>query len=730
MSGLRNATRHKLAAAVAAGVLLTGSAPLPAAAQPLGPEPLVAPIGMARTQPANTPARLRLDIDQLSPRVIRSDTPQVTVMGKVTNVGDRRIEQVEVRLQRGDLLADAGRLRAAMTQPPTAETAKPSSFTQITKSLEKGASATFTATYTLDQLKLDQPGVYPMLVNVNGRPEYGGAERLAGLNVLMPVLSLPGRGASPVQTPKITVLWPLVDDHPTVVRERDDDKQLVLADDELASSVQVGGRLYGMLNAVELATRQNSSLMSSLCFAVDGDLLATLQAMTNGYQVQTGEKTDKNTVPGKGKDSARRWLDGLRSITTGQCVIALPYADADLSALSRAGASDLTKTSVNQSTAAVSEVLQAAKPQPGVLWPVDGVVDQRALSDVGGLTPTTVLANPDRLKGADGAGPFQLGQNDRVVPIDQLASAALAGPASAAGPVSVQNGLAALLFRAMHSNHSVVVAPPRRWTAPASELIVYLQTVGRMFTDRLAVAQPLAELAESPPNTATALDYSDRDVAAELPSEMVGQVTQANTLQRDLLGAMLPDDTRRVVNPDTLISPIRNGLLRAASSAWRGDLEGGKRAAVSAVGQLDTMRNQVTINPPGPPIVPASSNAPIPVRLANALPVDVKVKLVVRESAGLRPGTVQEKRIPAGNSVTDFIPVELLRAGKFTVDIWVTTPGGNQLGGVSRVEISSGAYGTITVAVTSIAGGMLVLLAARRVYRRIKQRKNQEPTPA
>src|ERR1043165_241936 len=186
MSGLRPATRHKLAAVVAAGVLLTGSAPLTAAAQPPGPEPLVAPIGLARTQPANTPARLRLDIDQLSPRVIRSDTPQVTVMGKVTNVGDRRIEQVEGRLQRGDGLADEGKLRAAMTQPPAAAAAAPSPFTQITKSLDTGASATFTATYTLDQLKLDQPGVYPMLVNVNGRPEYGGAERLPAAHGLVP----------------------------------------------------------------------------------------------------------------------------------------------------------------------------------------------------------------------------------------------------------------------------------------------------------------------------------------------------------------------------------------------------------------------------------------------------------------------------------------------------------------------------------------------------------------
>nr|WP_052478086.1 DUF6049 family protein [Kibdelosporangium sp. MJ126-NF4]CEL15993.1 probable secreted protein [Kibdelosporangium sp. MJ126-NF4]CTQ93917.1 probable secreted protein [Kibdelosporangium sp. MJ126-NF4] len=729
MSGLRYATRHKLAAAVAAGVLLAGSAPLAAASlettQLPTPEPLLAPIGLARVQPANTPARLNLEIDQLNPRVIRSDTPMVTISGKVTNVGDRRIDQVEVRLQRGEAVTDEGKLRAAMTQPPAAEGAKPK-FTSVTKSLEKGTSATFTATYTVDQLELDQPGVYPVLVNVNGRPEYGGSERLTGLNVLMPVLSLPGRGAPPAPaSPKITVLWPLVDDHPRVVRQRDGDRQLVLADDDLASSLQVGGRLHGMLNAVEIATRQNSALMSSLCFAVDGDLLETVQSMGSGYQVQGGN----GTVPGRGQGFAQRWLSTLRSLTNGQCVIALPYADADLSALSRAGAADLAKTAVKQGTDAVDAVLKPTKPQSGVIWPVDGAIDQRALSDIGGLTPTTVLANPERLKGVTGRGPFTLGQSDRVLPIDQLTSSALVGPASATGPASVQNGLAALLFRAMRSNESVLVAPPRRWTAPASELTVYLQTIGQMFTDRLATARPLPDLADSTDGSAAALEYPEREIAAEVSDEVISQVTQANTVQRDVLGAMQPDDTNPR-NPELLLHPIRNGLLRATSSGWRGNAAGGRQAADIAVGQLDELRNLVTVGPPGPPIIPASSNSPIPVRISNKLPVTVRVKLMISESAGLRSGTVQEKVIPAGSSASDFIPVELLRSGKFTADVWVTTPGGTRLGVTTEIEISSGNYGTITVAVTSIAGGMLVLLAARRVYRRIKQRKDQEPTPA
>jgi hypothetical protein len=724
MSGLRSATRHKSPlTALVTGFLLVTCAPLAIAGQP--PEPLVAPIGLARAQPS--PSRVQLSIEQLTPRVVRADSGNVTVTGKITNVGDRRIDGIEVRLQRGDAITDEGRLRAAMSQPPATE-AESTRFTPVTKSLDQGASTAFTITAPLDTLGLADPGVYPVLVNVNGKPEFGGVERLAGLNVLLPVVSTPARAATPPPAPaKITLLWPLVDDRPRVVRDTPG-QALVLADDDLATSLQVGGRLYGMLNAVEIAVRQDAQLASALCFAVDGDLLTTVQSMANGYEVR-GD--NGQNVPGKGKDFAQRWLTLLRSLTAGQCVTALPYADADLSALSRASEVELAKTAVSQSFTAVSDVLQPVKPLQGVVWPIDGVLDPRVLSDITESTPTTVLTNPERFAGVTGTAPYTVGQSHALA-IDQLTSSALAGTATAPGPVSVQNGLATLVFRATQSGQSVIVAPPRRWTAPASELTEYLRAAGRMFTDGLAEPQPLGELAAAPAaGTVSGLNYTEQDVAAEIPGTLTGEIAQTNTVRRDLRGAMEPDRTAPV-NPDDLLQPIRTGLLRAASNAWRANADGGMRASAVVRTSLDDMRQQVTVNPPGPPIVLASSDAPIPIRIGNNLSVAVKVRLVISQNSGLRPDAIPVQNIPAGQAYTLIVPAELLRAGKFTVDAWLTTPGGTGLGKVSRIEISSTTYGTITVAVTSVAGGMLVLLAGRRVYRRIKQRNKteQEPTAA
>jgi hypothetical protein len=719
MSG-RSATQPLLAV-LAAGVSLLLSTPI-AHAQP--PEPLIAPIGVAPTQPANTPSRIKLDIGQLSPRVVQADSTGITVAGRITNTDqDRRIDQLEIRLQRGDAVTSEAKLREAMAQPPNAEAVR-SPFVQVPGSLEPGASTDFSVTLPIDTLRLDQAGVYPLLVNVNGRPAFGGTERLASLNVLLPVL----RGATPPASPAgITLLWPLVDDHPRILQQTVG-KQVVLSDDDLANSLSVGGRLYGMLNAVELAINGMPSLAASICYAFDGDLLTTVKAMADGYQVRTA---DGQTVPGKGKDYAQRWLAKARQLANGQCVVALPYADADLSALSHSDAANLAKNAVELGFSKVGEILDPVKPQQNVLWPVDGTVDQHALADIAG-PPMTVLTNPERLTGVSGQPPYTINQN-RAVPIDQLVSSALAG--DDAGPVSVQNGLATLVFRTAlqgaSPGQSVLIAPPRRWTAPAAEQRMFLETIGRLYASNLADPRVLQDLVTATATgTASGLDYPQQDTGAELPAQVMADVGQSNTVQRDLLDAMRSDDTTRK-DPEDLITPVRTGLLRASSVAWRGNPDGALGVSGDVRTQLDAMRAQVTVNPPGPPITLASSNSPIPLRIGNGLPVAMNVRFVISESAGLRPADIPERRIAAGSTITMIIPAEVLRAGRFTVDVRLTTPRGTALGSTSRIEISSTSYGTITVAVTGVAGGVLVLLAGRRIYRRSRKTKiEQEQTPA
>src|SRR5206468_608699 len=135
-------------------------------------------------------------------------------------------------------------------------------------------------------LGITERGVYPLLINVNGRPDYGGKARLAALSVLLPVLDPPGGKPRkpPARPAALTLLWPIVDERPRAVGL--DGGHIVLADDGLADSLAFGGRLFGLVNAVDQAASRNSALYGALCFAIDPDLLDTVDAMSHGYLVR------------------------------------------------------------------------------------------------------------------------------------------------------------------------------------------------------------------------------------------------------------------------------------------------------------------------------------------------------------------------------------------------------------------------------------------------------------
>jgi hypothetical protein len=78
------------------------------------------------------------------------------------------------------------------------------------------------------------------------------------------------------------------------------------------------------------------------------------------------------------------------------------------------------------------------------------------------------------------------------------------------------------------------------------------------------------------------------------------------------------------------------------------------------------------------------------------------------------------------------VNAQLSRSGQFSVEARLTTLAGAQLGPVSRLQLRSTAYGTITLWLTGIAGALLVILAVRRITRRIRAaraRPNGMPRP-
>ncbi|MEO6089725.1 MAG: DUF6049 family protein, partial [Umezawaea sp.] len=181
--------------------------------------------------------------------------------------------------------------------------------------------------------------------------------------------------------------------------------------------------------------------------------------------------------------------------------------------------------------------------------------------------------------------------------------------------------------------------------------------------------------------------------------------------------------------PTDLVDPLRLELLRGVSSAWRGN-EAAARASI-AIGEdgIAQLQDQVTVIEPNSPILLGSGDSPIPVTIKNRLDVRINVRIVVDDKPGIKANQLGDLTLPARGDRLVRVPVEVLRSGRFSVNVQLTTPTGVALGDSVRLEVSSSAYGTITIVITATAAAALVLLSARRIYRRIRAARAKVEVP-
>jgi hypothetical protein len=723
---------------------------------------------------------LQLRIDGVTPDVISTTSdPVVTVVGTVTNVGDRPVRDVMVRLEHAGVVTSSAELRTNLAGP--IEQYEPvSDFITVAPELDRGQRVPFTLSYPvrsaeLPSLGISGPGIYPVLVNVNGTPDYGAPARLDDARFLLPVLGVPSdpstdtgdalSGVVPPDTSRavqMTVLWPLADKPRLAAGIPGGATPVRLRDDELASSLATGGRLDTLLAAIDFATSPpvdgDGQVRSAVCLAVDPDLLVTVNAMTAGYVVndEPAGGVTSATTPGTGQGAAIEWLNRLKALAQRLCVTPTVYAQADLAALARVDDPRLSAIATTEAADIVDRILGVTSVR-GATLVGDGSLTGPVAELLGRLAQpgqtVAIAADGVTAEDAEENGAPRIDVTPRrytphlvSAPFDPTVGAALAGmgidpsapsyldpslavPVKQDSPVARrQDGLSALLWRGLRPDaepRTQLMMPPMAWNLGADDAQAILTAVATSIHAGLAVPRPLpAVIAES-----AAIPTQD---AQPLPGDALGNpnvkfgdrvisAMSAATVRLWGLTAALTVDERSGLTGVQYTAPLREDMLRALSQSVPPDARNGlAEQRVDTVGTtVGDLFRAVTVVNPGDSYTLATERSPLPLALRNDLPVPIRVRLAIAAPPGMTVTDMGELELPPG-FLPLRVPIEVQFTQRVAVDVSLRTANGLSLGEPVRLSVHSNAYGKVLFFITLSAGAVLVLLAGRRLWHRFR----------
>lgn len=437
-------------------------------------------------------------------------------------------------------------------------------------------------------------------------------------------------------------------------------------------------------------------------------------------------------------------LADLRAVLSRGTVehVALPFADADLVALVRAGQADVARQAVGDGVLGSSRTT-GARPVPGVLWPPDGldeatlgalragldtVVVGAANLDGPALGPGNLSPSPVRRLRAPGEvtalvadpwlSPLLAGQPPGTP--DLAASGAWPGgqdPALAAQRILAET--AALYFEAPFAPapRGLMLVPPRLWDADPSALNALL--AGMAGAPWLAPVT-LPELAAQVPAAAesNALVYPEAAQQRELSPEYLGEVAGAREAVRSL-GTILTDATS-VGDAETLV--------RAATSVQFRDRGDDGLALVRAVTRTAGVVFDGVEVIPGPTFtLTGDTNTEIPVELVNNGPaaMDVAVTLAGLTEAqfAVEPARRTVRLEPGVTTALSFSVDPLVPGSTAPMLVRVTGVDGQRELATQTVVVRSRSTSVAAIVLTAGAGGFLVLWWSRDAARRRRARR-------
>ncbi|KQB84672.1 hypothetical protein [Corynebacterium oculi] len=337
---------------------------------------------------------------------------------------------------------------------------------------------------------------------------------------------------------------------------------LILSEDSLARSLSSGGRLHSLLGAYERALA-SSQVAESTCLALDPALLSTVNRMQGGYTVTNtrhslGQPTrrlrdswgsssgDQRGTPGAGAQAAQEWLERLGRVASHQCVVSLPWANADLDAVQRTANPWLMREAIQRGQEVISQVI-GVQPERGVVVPGSGYVSEATVPSLAWADQEGDLTQAWEASAAQGEHEAQ-GSSDST-----LDSPTLPDATSGTHPQAPQHPV------------SVLVANNTVWAAPEVDRFAQIAPGIRAVTYPASLAATLAATGEEP---ATA-GYSNPEGRFDptLDSATARQVTAAAAVRSSVAEARQAQQPMLVTPPAVLSADVGAMLLAEVDSA-------------------------------------------------------------------------------------------------------------------------------------------------------------------
>jgi hypothetical protein len=722
---------------------------------------------------------LQVRLDRVTPSLVTTTSePMVVVEGTVSNVGDRPVRDVVARLEHAAAVSSSSGLRTVLGNEADENYQPVGEFIDLAAEIGRGQSVGFTFSYPLrsgtdPSLGIERPGVYPLLVNVNGTPDYGAAARLDNARFLLPVLGVPpAPAAGPVDETvdapladvvppdtsnpvPITMLWPLADKPRLAPGVPGGTTPVRLMNDDLAASLATGGRLDTLLAAAEFATSPEvdpaGDVGRALCLAVDPDLLVTVNAMTTGYVVSDASNgLGVATRPGTGGAAAAAWLVRLRTLAKRLCVAPTPYAQADLGALERVGDAGLDAAATANGADILDQILDITCTRGSTILG-NGPLTNEAVRLLNNQAPTVAIAAAEVSRQDSSTGepatadvaPRRLSPQVVLAPFDPAVGAALAAvgtdpsvPTYVDPSLSLpvrhdsdaarrQDAIGSILWRALDPQaqpRDQVLLPPLNWSPQTADAQTLLTVLATAIHSGLAVARPLAAVIVDASAAGPAIE--GLDLQSPKQGTFDDDVVSIVTAQVDRLWgltAALATDPRTGLTGLQYTAPLREDMLRALSQTEppdnRNELARQRLAVVAKT--INDLFGAVTIVNPGGSYTLATEHSPLPLALRNDLAVPIRVRLQVEAPPGMNVTDIGEQVLPPGYLPLR-VPIEVNFTQRVAVDVTLRTPDGMTLGEPVRLSVHSNAYGKVLFAITLTGGLILSALVGRRLYHRFR----------